>query len=189
MAGMFDLPSWIYNSSAYQTVILDGIIVPGATTISEVERTKAIQANKERGTSGEQPIIDGLTRPKFEIKSLLREGTEEQQMLSAMRQWEYEKDPRQVNTLTVYHPFLAEIGVVNCLIEKVKITLSGPGGYKQYIITCVGVSIPKKGASKKAASKVLNIANPGVITVNAVALPPAGTPSLGAVDALANGAK
>ena len=182
MAKILDLPSWVYNAKLYQKVIIDGVYLPGKCTIHTVSLENVIRENKEKGSSGEQPILEGFNRVEFEIKSILTTATEEQQILSALNSWYYKRDPKQLNTLTIYHPMLAEMGISNFLVKKVTQSISAPGGYKEYVILGVSVNKPKEGASKKAVTKTVKpraqvAANPDVIDQTIFQLPKAGTPS------------
>lgn len=190
MAKILDLPSWIYNAKLYQKVIIEGVYLPGKCTIHTVALETVIRENKEKGSSGEQPILEGFNRVDFEIKSLLTTATEEQQILSALNSWYYGRDPKQQNTLTIYHPMLAEMGISNCLIKKVTQSISAPGGYKEYTINCISVNKPKEGASKKAGTKTIKpiakVANPDIVKIDVVQLPDVGAPSNNAKTALAD---
>lgn len=178
---VFDPPSWHYNAKSYQQIIIDGVFVPGICMLQEVKLSNIIKDNKKKGASGSQPIIEGFGRVKFDFKSILVTGAQELQMGTFVSRYYTGLDPKQTNSLTIYHPMLAEIGVTNILFEDMKQHIAQPGGVKEYTFTCVSVDKPVEGVSKKATPKKLvpqaNLSNTPTIDIKTQQLPAAGKPS------------
>jgi len=149
------LPSWITDHKRWEKPALANIQLPGVVHLKGISIKLRVEHNKASGSDGGGSLLRGLEMPKFTFEMTLSSKEDEDAWNKITPILLPRKDPTQRGTFSVYHPSLARLQIVACIVEELEEVPPVAGGPLMAKIHCIAVLPVKKNATKKVKAKVL----------------------------------
>lgn len=153
---LFDYPSWITNSKAWNSPVLDGEFLPGTVHLQETGVEIQREKNKASGKDSGSIIFRGIEAPEFMFELELNTLSDELAWEKLKRKLLSRIDPRNRTSYSVFHPILTICSINRCIVHKVTTTPPRPGRPMIGKIYCTAVSITKANATKNVTPRTLN---------------------------------
>jgi hypothetical protein len=152
-----NLPVWDYGElNLFTRCELNGILIPGACTISPIKIINSSKDNKKPGQAGGGVIMEGLIPPKFSFISKIFTQEDYETWRKISDDFLALANPDLLTGIPVYHPLLADLQITACIVLEIEIIPPQTGGFLGIEIHCVAVN-----PGQPAQSKLITKGKPG----------------------------